>query len=179
MIAAIGLCLTVVPALAAQDSKPEETQTVKAGDLTFEVPSSWKVNRPSSQMRLTEIAVPPVEGDEKPAELVLFAFPGGAGTVAANVDRWKAQFYDEKGENPDVQTEVITSGDAKITVVETAGRYVTQIPQPVNEPGYRLLGGIYPTARFGYFFKLVGPEKTVSEARPAFKAMLESMKPAR
>lgn len=178
-IAVIGLTLAVAPALAAQESKEEETQAVTAGDLTFEVPASWKVNRPSSQMRLTEIEVPPAEGDDNPAELVLFAFPGGAGTVAMNVDRWKRQFIGEDGGNPDVETEVIESGDAEITLVQTAGRYVTQIPRPVNEPGYRLLGGIYPTDRVGYFFKLVGPDKTVKQAEPAFRAMLESMKPAR
>ncbi|WP_145267605.1 hypothetical protein [Tautonia plasticadhaerens] len=177
-IAALGLILAVTPALDAQEPKRQETQAVKAGDLTFEVPASWKVNRPSSQMRLTEIEVPPAEGDEKPAELVLFAFPGGAGTVAMNVDRWKRQFVDESGGNPEVETEILESGDAEITVVRTSGRYVTQIPEPMDEPGYRLLGGIYPTARIGYFFKLVGPDATVREAEPAFRAMLESMKPA-
>lgn len=178
-IASMGLLLASVPALQAQDAKAEETQTVKAGGLSFEVPADWKVNQPRSQMRLLEIAVPPVEGDEKSGELVLFAFPGGAGTVQMNVQRWQQQFYTEDGGHPDIETETIKAGDAEITVVEAAGRYKTQIPAPVDEPNYRLIGGIYPTARTGYFFKLVGPDKTIQEAGPAFREMLKSMKVSR
>ncbi|RUL87572.1 hypothetical protein [Tautonia sociabilis] len=179
-IAVIGLSLALAPVVAAQETKTEqETQKVEAGGLTFQVPSSWKVNRPTNQMRLVEIEVPPAEGDDKPGELVLFAFPGGAGTVQANVQRWRAQFVDEQGRNPEVETETIKANGAEITLVETAGRYVTQIPRPVDEPGFRLLGGIYPTRQVGYFFKLVGPDATITAARPAFKAMLESMTTSR
>ncbi len=178
-IASMGLTLAFVPALQAQDANTDETQTVKAGGLSFEVPASWKVNQPRSQMRLLEIAVPPVDGDEKPGELVLFAFPGGAGTVQMNVQRWQQQFSTEDGSPPDIKTETIKVGDAEITLVEAAGRYRTQIPTPVDEPNFRLIGGIYPTARTGYFFKLVGPDKTIQEAGPAFRAMLKSMKMSR
>jgi hypothetical protein len=178
-LASIGLTLASVPASRAQEAKPEDTQTVKAGGLSFEVPTSWKVNQPRSQMRLLEIAIPPVEGDDKPGELVLFAFPGGAGTVQMNVQRWQQQFTTEDGGHPDIKTETIKAGDAEITVVEAAGRYRTQIPTPVDEPNFRLIGGIYTTPQTGYFFKLVGPDKTVQEAGPGFRAMLESMKRSR
>lgn len=178
--AAIALTLAASPSLVAQDAEPkaDETRTVTAGSLSFEVPSSWKVNQPRSQMRLLEIEVPAIEGDEKTGELVLFAFPGGAGTVRANVERWQAQFTAPGGGRPEIEVETLEVGDAKITLVETAGRYSTQIPEPVDEPDYRLLGGIYPTAEVGYFFKLVGPDKTITEAKDGFRKMLESMKEA-
>ena len=42
----------------------------------------------------------PIDGDQYPAELVVFAFPGGAGTVDANIERWRKLFKDKDGNPP-------------------------------------------------------------------------------
>src|SRR5689334_19308720 len=83
------------------------TQTVDAGGLTFEAPASWKSSRPTSAMRKAQLKVEPVKGDEDPAELVVFAFPGGAGSVEANLDRWRNQFKDEDGNPPKIETKAV------------------------------------------------------------------------
>jgi len=161
----------------AQDA---ETKTIEARGLRFEVPSAWREVRPSSSMRAAQIEIGPAEGDEEPAELVLFAFPGGAGGVEANVERWERQFVDEDGQPVEAKTETIENKATEVVFVEAAGRYVAAVrpgsPQRLNKPGYRLLGGIALTPEVGYFFKLVGPDKTIKEARPGFKSMLESLK---
>ncbi|CAN5868763.1 hypothetical protein BH23PLA1_BH23PLA1_41350 [soil metagenome] len=172
-LAALTLCTTT--ASLAQ----EETQTITAQGVTFEIPKDWKQSRPASTMRAAQIEIGPAEGDEEAAELVLFVFPGGAGTVQANVDRWQQQFVGEDGKPPKIETSKGQGKNVEATAVETAGRYVAAVqpglPQQFDKSNYRLLGGIVTTPQAGYFFKLVGPDKTVNEARPAFEAMLKSM----
>ena len=51
-------------------------------------------------MRRAELKVEPIEGDDYPAELVVFAFPGGAGTVDDNLKRWQRLFKDKDGNPP-------------------------------------------------------------------------------
>ncbi len=158
---------------AAQET---ETKKVEARGLSFEIPTTWKTRKPSSQMRVLEISIDPVRGDDEPALIAIFAFPGGAGSVSANVQRWQSQFTDANGANPAIKSETVdATGGQKVTFVETAGRYRTSFPNQVDEEGYRLLGGILPTNNVGYFIKLVGPDATVKAARPAFKKMLESI----
>ena len=176
-LTAVSLAILSGPAFAFQEDKAEATKPVEAGGIAFEVPEAWEVNVPQSQMRVLEITIPASEEGGKPADLVLYRFPGGAGTVKMNVDRWQQQFIGEDGKFPEIETETIEADGAEITMVETSGRYVTQIPEPVDEANYRLLGGIYPTDAIGYFFKLVGPDATVKAAKPAFSAMLKSVKP--
>lgn len=177
----IGLAMALLTALAgglgAQEAKK---QTLTARGMTLEVPSTWKKVTPQSSMRVLELRFGPAEGDKDEAELVLFAFPGGAGTVQMNVDRWQQQFVDANGKNPEVKTEKIQGKDVEVTFVETAGRYVAAIqpgrPERYDKPNYRLLGAIVTTPEVGYFIKAVGPDKTMTEARAAFLEMAKSIK---
>src|SRR3954447_12009615 len=84
-------CGALVAALCAvgADAPP---QTIDAGGLTFQAPGSWKSSRPINTMRRAQLTVAPAEGDADPAELVVFAFPGGGGSVDANVKRWQEMF---------------------------------------------------------------------------------------
>src|SRR3954463_6163659 len=106
------------------------TQTIDAGGLTFQVPPSWKSIPPSSSMRRAELKVAPAEGDKEPAELVVFAFPGGAGTVEANIKRWQGQFKGDDGQPPKIETKVVKGKNVEVTRVETAGHYF-----PMTFPG--------------------------------------------
>jgi hypothetical protein len=49
-------------------------------------------------------------------------------------------------------------------------------PEVNDKPNYRLLGGIVLSGGNGYFFKLVGPDKTVRAASKGFDDLLASMK---
>ena len=177
----LGLTASVALAATAAATAEDETKKVEAGGLSFQVPTDWKVNPPSNQMRLMEIQVGPAEGDEEPAELVVYAFPGGAGTVAderrrAGSSSSSTRTASTRRSRP--RTIKAQRGD-EVTVVETAGRYVAAVrpgsPERVDKPGYRLLGAILTTPRTGYFLKMVGPDKTVAEAKPAFEALVKSM----
>ncbi len=169
-IAALGL------ALIAAD---EPTQTIKARGITFDVPKSWASGKPANAMRLAQLKVEPSEGDKDAAELVLTAFPGGGGGVEANVARWKAQFVDSQGEPPEVTQETKKGKNVSVTFVETSGRYVAPVmpgrPEKNDKPNWRLLGAIVQAGDTGYFFKMVGPDKTMKAAKPGFEAMIKSI----
>jgi len=156
-------------------------QVIDAGGLKFEAPATWKSVPPTSSMRRAELRLPPVEGDKEPAELQVFAFAGGAGTVDANVKRWQSQFEDANGNPPPVESKPLKGKNVDVTRVETAGRYFPQVPgQPRQavRPNYRLLGAIAQTKDTGYFLKLVGPDKTVQAPRPEFDRLIASMSAA-
>ena len=55
----------------------EPKQTIDAKGLTFEVPKSWKSSTPTKQSRRAELKVEPIEGDDYPAEMIVFAFRRG------------------------------------------------------------------------------------------------------
>ena len=80
-------------------------ETIDAGGLTFQAPAAWKSTPPATVMRRAQLTIPAAPGDGEPAELVVTAFPGGAGSVPANVARWQQQFEDKDGKPPRITTE--------------------------------------------------------------------------
>jgi hypothetical protein len=155
-------------------------QTIDAGGLTFQAPASWKSSKPTSTMRRAQLKVDPVAGDTDPAELVVFAFPGGAGGVQANLQRWQEQFRDKDGKPPRIESKTVQGKNTDVIRVEIAGRYVApKFPgsaETYDKPDYHLLGAIVTTEDTGYFLKMVGPDKTMIAARPAFDELLASIK---
>ena len=174
---AVALVFVSTAVIQAQDTK---TQTVDAGGVTFEAPSTWKSSKPSSQMRKAQLKVEPVKGDEDPAELIVFAFPGGAGNVDANVSRWQKTFKDKDGNPPKPEVTKIKGKNTDVTRVEMAGHYYpTAFPGQARQPdkeGYRLVAAIVITNDAGYFLRLVGPEKTIASAKPDFDKLIASLK---
>jgi hypothetical protein len=154
-------------------------QTIDAGGLTFQAPAAWKSNPPSSSMRRAELKVAPIGGDKEPAELVVFAFPGGAGTVEANVQRWRSQFKDADGNPPRIESKTVKGKNVEVTRVETSGHYFPSQfpgrPKEPDRPNYRLLGAIAQTPTTGYFIKMVGPDKTMQAVRGDFDQLIATM----
>jgi hypothetical protein len=159
-----------------------KTQDVDAGGLTFQAPAAWKQSPPQSSMRRAQFKIEPGKGDSDSAELVVFGFPGGAGTVDANVARWQEMFRDKDGNPPKVDVKTVKGKNLDVNRVEIFGHYFpAQFPGQAKQPdkeNYRLLGGIAITEKTGYFFRLVGPDKTVTAVRDDFDKMLTTMKKA-
>ena len=171
--------LTSLCALAALGGD-EPKKTIDAGGRVFEAPTSWKSSTPKSNMRRAQLKVGPEAGDDEPAELVVYAFPGGAGTVDDNIKRWEGQFLNNKGAHAKAETKKVKAKNAEATRVEIAGRYVAPLFPGSNEtndkPMYRLLGAIVTTENTGYFFKMIGPEKTVGKHSDEFDKLIASIK---
>ena len=125
------------------------------------------------------MSVAAAEGDADPAEFALFAFPGGAGTVQANLDRWQKQFSDKEGNPPEIIKETSKGKDGlEVTFAETHGHFVTAAMPGVkkmDKENWRLLGAIVQSDDTSYFIKMVGPDKTMKAAKKDFEAMLKTI----
>jgi hypothetical protein len=157
----------------------EPKQTIDARGMTFDTPKSWNSTPPTSQMRRAQLKVEPVEGDDYPAELIVFAFPGGAGSVDDNIKRWQNLFKDEDGNAPKIETKKVQGKNVEVVRAETHGEYHPASfggpPQPVRK-GARLLGAIVMADDASYYIRMVGPEKTMKKLTPDFDEMLKTIK---
>ena len=175
-IALLGLTLPAMALLLLGADTPK--QTVDAQGVKFQAPASWKsvpINSPG--MRRAVLKIDPVEGDDFPGELVVFAFPGGAGSVDANIDRWQKQFKDKDGNPPKIETKTVKGKNVDVTRAETSGHYIPpQFGRPEPErPDARLLGAIVLTDQAAYVIKFVGPNKTLTKLRPEFDELLTTI----
>ncbi|AMV38565.1 hypothetical protein [Planctomyces sp. SH-PL62] len=161
--------------LGADDPK----QKIEARGLNFQAPASWKTVPTTSQMRAAQLRVEPVEGDDFPAELVVYVFPGGAGSVDANVERWQKQFKGADGKPPKVETKKVKAKGVEASRVEIAGHYhptaFPGMPAEPDRPEARLLGAIVITDKYGYFLKMVGPDKTMKAITPDFDELVSTL----
>jgi hypothetical protein len=179
----IGLCVALsaaflVPAAFAADEKPAEkakTQTIKAGGITFEAPAKWKSLPPQSAMRKAVLTVPSAKDDAAVAELVVFAFRGGAGTVEQNIDRWESQFKTSDGGAAKIETKKVKGKNVDVTRAAVGGVYNDPFGKSGAKPSYRLLGGIVETPEASYFLKLVGPKDVVDAAEKDFDNLLSTI----
>jgi hypothetical protein len=153
-------------------------QTIDAHGLTFQAPASWKPSPPSSPMRRAQLRVVPIEGDNYPAELVVTAFPGGAGTVEDNLKRWQGLFKDKDGNPPKIESKKVRGKNVDITRAETSGHYFPAQfggRREPDRPGARFLGAIVTGDEVSYYFRMVGPDKTMIKLRPDFDDLLTTI----
>ena len=156
----LGLALSALVLFVTGADDPK--QTIDARGLKFEAPEAWKTSPTVSQMRRATLKIEPVAGDEFPGELVVFAFPGGVGSVDDNIKRWQNQFKDKDGNPPRIEKKTVKGKNVEVTRAETSGHYFPAQfgrPEP-DRPGARLLGAIVLTDSTAYVIKLVGPDKT-------------------
>lgn len=175
MLKCIPTCLAALLVVAATTADEAKTQTISADGLSFQAPESWAKSKPTSSMRKAQLTAPAAKGDADKTELVMFVFPGGAGGVQANVDRWRSQFKDADGKAPAVETKTVKGKNTDVTRVETSGTFTDSLNRIGPKPGYHLLGAIVTTRDAGYFLKMVGPEKSMAEAEGAFDALIKTI----
>ena len=160
----------------ADDAK----QSLDARGLKFDAPASWKTVPSKSAMRAIVLKVEPTDGDDYPAELVVFVFPGGVGGVQANLERWRKQFTDKDGNPPTIESKKVKGKNVDVIRAETAGHYhpakFPGMPTEPDRPDARLLVGFVSTDKVSYSIKMVGPDKTMIKIRPEFDALLASLK---
>jgi hypothetical protein len=151
------------------------TQTIDVGGLTFDAPTAWKKVQPKSSMRKAQLVVNPAQGDKDPAELVVFVFPEGAGTVEANVQRWQDQFRDAQGKAAKVESKKVKGKNVEVTRVEVSGTYTDPFAGKGAQSDYHLLGAIVEAPQAAYFLKMVGPEKTMAAAESDFDKLIGTL----
>jgi hypothetical protein len=175
------------PAVADDAKQDKKGVVVTLDGLKSTAPAEWKQEEPSNkQMRLYQFRLAKVDGDKHDAELVIFFFgPGGGGSADANIDRWKKAFIPPEGKSIDDMSKVtkMKVGDVDVTYVDIQGTYkYKERPFDPNakeerRPDWRQLGIVFESKKGPYFFRLVGPAKTVTQYRKGFDDWLKGFKP--
>ena len=173
------LFLTAAVVLAAGFAAAADKGTaVELAGMKSTTPETWKEETPSSQMRMGQFKLPKAEGDKEDAELALFVFPGGSGTVKQNLDRQLAKFVEEGRKD---KSDKIKVGEIEATYQDVTGTFKKK-PFPMAEKftpveGYRQLYVVFEDkGGKQYYMTLLGPAKTVEKHKPAFEEWLKNFK---
>lgn len=176
VVVSLALAAAFSAAWAADEKKPEEkADPVKIGPAKYPVPKAWKRQRPRNEMRAAQFEIPLADGDEGKAEFIVFYFQGQGGGVQENIKRWVGMFEEKDGKE---KVEKIEAAKMPITTLDVSGTYKDKpfpmAPSETLRKNYRMLAAVVETPDDGpYFFRLVGPKKTIEANAAAFKAMLK------
>ncbi len=132
-------------------------------------------------MRVAEFVVPKVATDPEDADVVIYFFAGGGGSVDANIQRWIGQFEQPSGVAvKDSGRATFDVGNLKVTTVDVSGTYVAEVrpgaTERHNKPNFRMRAAVVETPKGPYFIKLTGPAATVKAASPAFDQFLKTLR---
>jgi len=150
--------------------------------LTFDPQPGWVEATPSSSMRKAQYALAGAEGAAD-AELALFVFPGGGGSVEANIERWCSQFEQPDGRptREAARTTSETRGALSVHTFDVQGTYVAETAPGSgvrrNEAGWRLLAAIVEGGESPIYVRCVGPAATVEHWSASVDAFLASLRP--
>ena len=150
--------------------------------LHYDAPDDW-IERPSeSPMRVTEFRLPRVPGDSEDAELIVFYFGGSGGGVEANLQRWIGQMEQPDGRSSFevASTTGFEANGLAVTLLDVPGSYVAAVSPGsatrLSKPNFRLMAAVVETPVGPYFFKLIGPVRTVARWDSRFAAFLRSVR---
>lgn len=177
---------TLPPGHPPLGSGPEPmTAPSKGSELQYETPDAWSVKPVTSSLRKANYGLPRAEGDPEDAELIVFYFgPGQGGSVEANLDRWKGMFVGEDGAALPASASSVDefqAGGMKVTVLNVTGRYVAsnmmtgQRSDPTSSD-YRMLAAVVETDGGPWFFRALGPAKTIAMHEDAIRQMLSAVR---
>ncbi len=155
------------PAEKAASAPP---QAKAPGELAWDAPPSFQTAPNTSGMRKATYMFAKVAGDDEDAEMSVMAASGG---VDANVQRWSGQFG-----NAPPKTEPRSVNGLKVMVVEIKGTYNGGMMRggATAKDKQMLLGAIVDMGDQQWFFKMTGPEKTVTAAKPDFDKLVSSLR---
>ncbi len=143
---------------------------VAAGTLAWRAPERW-FTKPNSALRRGSFGIPGPSGT--PADLSVIAFPGAAGGLLDNINRWRNQvslpLYTQA--SLDAAILHLDVGPLHFDIVDFAGT-LDGVPT-------RITGAITMHAGESWFFKLMGADATVAAARKEFIALIQSVTIAR
>jgi hypothetical protein len=162
---------------AADDEK--KGTVVKLGGLSSTAPAEWKKEEPLGTMRLSQFALPKVEGDSTDAEVTIYKAGGG---TKANIERWKNQFSPPEGKKIDdvAKESKMKVGDVEVTYLDITGTYKAPPFDPKYKgkkmDNFRLVGVIFETKDGDYQIRFIGPEKTVEKYKKGFDEWIKNFK---
>jgi len=165
------------PSQAASASPTPSAQAAPAaappaGAVVWTAPAAWSVAPNPSKLRIATYKIPKLPTDPEDADLSVSQAGGGA---EANIKRWASQFEG----SPELKVSHRDVGGLKVTIVDGHGIFngggMPGGPPSSPKRNWALLGAIVDSVDPPYFFKLTGPEKTVTAARADFDTFVGSL----
>lgn len=139
------------------------------GRLAWIAPTRWQ-EQPASGMRQGSFSIPGPDGAV--ADLSIIAFPGAAGGLADNLNRWRGQLA-----LPTLPAATVESTVQHLDTPAFHADVVDYVGTANGEPT-RIVGAIINHGGQSWFFKLMGPDALVAGERDTFLAFLQTVAPA-
>jgi hypothetical protein len=156
---------------------------VEIAGMKSKAPDTWKEEPPSNKMRLTQFKLPKAEGDPADAELAVFMFPGGSGSVDQNLERQVRKFKPPAGKDKvESKVEKIKIGKYDAVYQDVQGTFLSKFPpfapdaKVTEKPEHRQLYVIFTGDKGDFYMTLLGPAKTVEKHKKDFDEFLKNFK---
>lgn len=175
-------CVAAVMGVGRGDDKAAKEAAkgtaVKIAGMTGTAPAAWKEEEPSNNMRLTQFKLPKADGDADDAELALFAFAGGSGSLKQNLERQLNKFTDDGRKE---KSDKVKVGTVEATFQDVSGTFKKRKTPMAAEftevKDYRQLYIVFQGSdEKQYYMTLLGPKATVEKHEKAFGEFLKSFK---
>ena len=185
LVLAVAGVMPFLALWAANTKEEKKGSVVEIDGLKSAVPTDWKQEEVSSKFRTHHFRIPHVADDKTDAEMFIFFFGAGSGGSAdANIKRWKGFFVPPEGKQIDdvAKVDSFKVGNVNVTYLDVEGTYKFKErpfdPAAKEElrPDHRLLGVVFESPNGPYFFRLVGPAKTVTHNKKAFEDWVKEFK---
>ena len=164
---------------AEEAAQADKGTVVEVAGLKSRTPADWKEEKPSNNLRMKQFRLPRAGEDKQDADLGISHFPGGGGSLEDNVKRWKEMFAPPEGKKIDdvFKMEKRKVGDNTLHYVDVHGTYKgSAFEKAEPKPNYRMLMAVLETKDGPYYFRLVGPYKTVAHHQKGFDEWLQGFK---
>jgi hypothetical protein len=132
------------------------------------VPSGWK-EQPLSEMRLASFKAGETSGQS--ADISVSSFPGDAGGLESNVNRWRGQVHQSI-----LDSDALAKTFERMTVDGVPGVFVDmQTPENAEKPD-RIIGAVLRTNDRTWFVKMTGPPALLQAQTENFRQFVNSFR---
>jgi hypothetical protein len=135
-----------------------------SSELVWTAPAGWST-KPLGQMRKGSYGIKGAQGE---SDLSIFVFPGAAGGLVDNINRWRGQIGlqpIDKAVLADSTSTLRTDAGLEMIVVDMTG-----------QGDERIIGSILSQGTQSWFFKLKGPSPLLATQKDEFLAFLKTVK---
>lgn len=151
------------------------------GSLAYQIPQGW-VAKPPRPMTKEIYSLPRAEGDPEDGDLAVSFYPGMKNVpLEQHVARYAGQFQQPDGRPTSevLKTTELEETAHPTTLIDVSGRYNAGSmfgPKQPPKDDFRMMTAIVNTPEGPWFFKLVGPAKTVARHEEAFLELVREAK---
>ena len=162
-----------IPKAASGQTEPLTTAGLvspapSAAAVSWTKPAGWQ-EQPLSEMRQGSFRAPGPDGAS--ADISVVSFPGAAGGLESNLNRWRGQV-----ELPPASDEELRQTAQPVNAGQVEGILVDYSSPPQSAKPSRILGAVFQTADRTWFVKLTGPPAFVETQKETFDQFLRSFR---